>query len=89
MLQLAFYSASERGAGLARLFEEFDVIPTYLSRKELKSIAQLVLASQVRANYTTFNMISATSRYCHRVDAIRCIGAVGGTCCCLYEQQRR
>lgn len=43
---LAPLSHTELSVGLFKLFEEFDVIPAYLSKKDLKSLLQLCLRSQ-------------------------------------------
>jgi hypothetical protein len=42
----ACLSPSEGGVGLYHIFEEFDVIPSYLSKKELKALFNLVVRAQ-------------------------------------------
>jgi hypothetical protein len=42
----AYLSATDHGAGLYKLFEEFDVIPGYLSKKELKALFNLIVRAQ-------------------------------------------
>jgi len=43
---VAFLSPTDNGAGLYKLFEEFDVIPAYLSKKELKGLNNLIIRAQ-------------------------------------------
>ena len=40
---IAFLSPTDNGVGLYKLFEEFDVIPAYISKKELKGLFGLVI----------------------------------------------
>ena len=42
----AYLSPTEYGVGLYRIFEEFDVVPAYLTKKELKALFNLVVRAQ-------------------------------------------
>ena len=42
----AYLSPTDGGVGLYRLFEEFDVIPAYISKKELKALFNLIIRAQ-------------------------------------------
>jgi hypothetical protein len=53
--RLAFpVSETGNSAGLYRLFEEFDVVPAYLSKKELKNLLDLAFRFQVISHFMSF-----------------------------------
>eukprot|EP00602_Paraphysomonas_sp_CaronLab_P008689 CAMPEP_0185036454 /NCGR_PEP_ID=MMETSP1103-20130426/29487_1 /TAXON_ID=36769 /ORGANISM="Paraphysomonas bandaiensis, Strain Caron Lab Isolate" /LENGTH=592 /DNA_ID=CAMNT_0027573995 /DNA_START=456 /DNA_END=2234 /DNA_ORIENTATION=+ len=61
--RLAFLSSqSGNCAGLYRLMEEFDVIPTYMSKKELKSLFLLIVKAQEKSGVPLASFLSSKGK---------------------------
>jgi hypothetical protein len=54
-------SETGHSSGLYKLFEEFDVIPAYMNKKELKILFELISTSQVLPLSTVLSLASFPS----------------------------